>query len=386
MNEHGHEMTPDDLVQETAPAQTAGPAAHAEQQRAGRTVSSRQAFIILAIVLAITLVGLVIYLLLSLRPHSLGQRGGQPVEGIAPLFTIEGPGTKPNPTFKRPLGVAFAPNGRIYVSDTGNNRICVFDANGGFLREWGGFGVAKPAPGGTYSWKPGRLNFPDGVSVDENGDVYVADFRNDSIEVFNGDGAFLRRFPDPSKQTGKGGSGQDGKGIAVTAVCAKGGKVYATDTYQVFVFSSDGTLLRQFGKPGSGPGDLDHPNGIAVADDGTIYVSDSNHARITAFDPDGKVKWNVGRIPGGKNDTSTSDFQLPRGIAVGPDASVYVIDVFGFDIVKVSPRGTVLGHFGTRGTVPAEFNFPNAISVVGNTLAVADKENDRVQVVKLVSQ
>ncbi len=354
--------------------------------RRGLYLTPKQAFIGLAIALMLALIGLLAYVYFLLQPRVLGQRGGAVSEGIQPLFTVEGPGKGAQPTFNRPLGVAFGDGGRIYVADTGNNRICVFDSNGGYLKEWGGFGVAKPAPGGTHSWKPGKLNFPAGIATDTRGDVYVADFRNDCVEVFDAEGKWLRRFPDPAKPVGRGSSGQDGRGIAVTAVAVKGGRVYATDTYQVFVFTTDGKLLSQFGKPGRGPGDLDHPNGIAVADDGTIYVSDSNHARVTAFTADGKPKWNIGRIPASMNDTSPSAFQLPRGIALTPGGDAIVVDVFAFGLVRLSPAGKVVATYGTRGVAPGEFNFPNSVSMAGNTLAVADKENNRVQVLRLVKR
>jgi hypothetical protein len=357
-----------------------------EPKPRGLYLTPRQAFIGLAVVLIVALLALLAYLLYLLQPHGLGQRGGAAVDGIQPLFTIQGPGTGKQPTFDRPLGVTFGADGRIYIADTGNNRVCMFDRNGGFLKEWGGFGVAKPAPGGVFSWKPGKLNFPDGIAAAENGDVYVADFRNDCVEVFDKDGKWLRRFPDPTKPVGKGSSGQDGRGIAVTAVAVKAGKVYATDTYQVFVFTTEGKLLSQFGKPGSGPGDIDHPNGIAVADDGTIYVADSNHARVTAFTPEGKPKWNAGRIPAGMNDTSTAAFELPRGIGVLPGGDLIVVDVFAFDLVRLSPAGKVTANYGSRGVDPGQFNFPNSVSVVGSTLAVADKENNRIEVLRLAKQ
>lgn len=374
----------EDLVQEPA-VELAVPGAPAPRPpKAGLT--PRQAFGALAIVLALVLIALLVYLSYLLRPHALVQRGGQPVEGIQPLFVIQGPGTGPQPTFQRPLGVAYGPNGNIYVTDTGNNRVCVFDRNGGFLRSWGGFGVAKPAPGGVYSWKPGRLNFPDGIAVGDDGSVYVADFYNDCIEVFDSTGSWIRRFPDPMKPVGKGSSGHDGRGIAVTDVAVVGGKVYATDTYQVFVFDTSGKLLEQFGKPGSGPGDLDHPNGVTASADGDIYVSDSNHARVTAFTPAGTAKWNVGRIPAGINDTSTAPLQLPRGLAQLPNGDLVVVDTLAFDLVTISPQGKVLSSYGQRGVAPGEFNFPNDVSVLGSTLAVSDKENNRVQVLKLVAQ
>lgn len=374
----------ENVAPEAAPTEN-GPAPAAAPRR-GLYITPRQAFGALAVALALALIALIAYLLYILQPHSLGVRGGATVDGIKPLFTIEGPGAGKYPTFNRPLGVTFGSDGRIYVSDTGNNRVCMFDANGDFIKEWGTFGVAKPAKGGVYSWQPGRFNFPDGIAADEQGDVYVADFRNDSIQVFDRDGRFLRRFPDPTKPVGRGSSGQEGTGIAVTSVAVAGGKVYATDTYQVFVFTTAGKVLEQFGKPGRGKGDLDHPNGVAAAPNGTIYVSDSNHARVTAFDASGTPLWNAGRIPAGMNDTSSAEFDLPRGLAVMSDGSVVVVDVFGFDLVKLSPAGKVLGKYGSRGVEPGQFNFPNDVSSLGTKLAVADKENNRVQVLQLVNQ
>ncbi len=58
-----------------------------------------------------------------------------------PVLAIPGPGKGDAPEFARPLAAAWAPNGDIYVSDTGNGRICVFTGAGRFVRE---FGRAKP--------------------------------------------------------------------------------------------------------------------------------------------------------------------------------------------------------------------------------------------------
>jgi tripartite motif-containing protein 71 len=357
-----------------------------EEPTRGFYLTPRQAFGCMAAALALLLVALLLYLLYFLQPKNLGSTGGETSEGIEPLMAIEGPGVGTHPAFDRPQGAAFDNQGRIWVSDTGNDRLVVFGSDGRFLFELGGFGVAKPAPGGTFSWKEGRLNFPLGIAIDELGNAYVADFRNDQIQVFDESGRFVRRFPDNRKRTGKGSSGQDGAGIAVTAVAVRGDEVYATDTYQVFVFSKDGTLLRQFGKPGRGPGDLDHPNGVAAADDGTVYVSDSNHSRVIAFSPEGKPKWSVGRIPASMNDTSTGDLDLPRGLAVLGNGDILVVDTFSFELVRISKDGKVLARYGARGVDPGQFNFPNSVSVLGDRLLVSDKENNRVQVLRLVKR
>jgi tripartite motif-containing protein 71 len=355
--------------------------------RRGLYLTPRQAFAGIAIVLGVLLVALLVYALFFMgKGGGLLTRGGDEQAGIRPLFVIDGPGKGVYPRFDRPMGAAFGLDGRIYVTDTGHNRVCVFDSSGAFLFEFGTFGVAKPLPGAKNTWAPGRINYPVGIDVDQDGSVYVADFRNDQIQVFDPEGKPLRSFPDPQKSVGKGSSGQDGTGIAVTDVAVRGGKVYATDTFQVFVFNADGSLARQFGKPGLAPGDLDHPNGVAVGEDGTVYVSDSNHARVTAFTSEGKLKWNLGRPPSTSADATSSVFSLPRGITALDSGDLVVVDAFNFDLARVSAAGKLVGRYGERGVEPGQFNFPNDVDALGNRLVVADKENNRVQVVEIVTE
>lgn len=290
-------------------------------------LTPRQMFIILAVVLSLVLIALIVYLLYFLgRPESLITADAK--QGVQPVWQVYGPGTGDTPLFDRPMGVAVGNEGRMYVTDSRNNRVCVFDSSGRFLFEFGGFGVAKPLPGAKNSYEPGRLNFPVGIDTDYEGNVYVASFRNDSIEVFDADGKPLRRFPDPGKVVGKGSSGQDGTGIAVTDVAVFEDRVYATDQYQIFAFTLEGEFITQWGKPGTGSGDLDHPNGIAVGKDGTVYVSDSNHARVTAFTPDGEPLWNFGEPRESAEVSMTTPtvaptIELPRGLAVAEDGSVW---------------------------------------------------------------
>jgi sugar lactone lactonase YvrE len=355
----------------------------------GYHLTPRQAFTAIAVALAGLLVGLVVYLVFFLGGGpGLSTRGGDVKAGIRPVLTIEGPGVGAFPRFERPMGAAFGIDGRIYVSDTGHNRVCVFDSDGRFLFEFGRFGVGKPLPGARNTAKADSLNYPVGISTDENGTVYVASFRNDQIAVFDPDGKPLRAFPDNKAPTGQGSSGQDGQGIAVTDVSVRGGKVYATDTYQVFVFDLAGTVLAQFGKPGVGPGDLDHPNGVTADSKGRVWVSDSNHARVSVFGPENRVLFNVGKVPSGSGDgtptTPGSVMSLPRGITTLDDASAIVVDAFNFELVHIAPTGEVIGRYGERGVAPGQFNFPNDVDAAGSLLLVTDKENNRVQVVELV--
>lgn len=350
----------------------------------GVHLTPRQSFLLLAGVLATLLIGLIVYLLMFLSPAGFTSPGGELKSGIKPLLTINGPGRGDKPEFDRPLGVAFGSDGRIYVADTGNNRVCVFSKGGKYLFEFGSFGVAKPLPGAKETWTEGAMNFPIGIDVDSDDNVYVANFRNDQIDVYDRDGKWLRRFPDPLTSVGKGASGQDGLGVACTDVAVRGDEVYVTDTYQIIVFKRDGTYLRQFGMPGSGPTGLDHPNGIDVGPDGTIYVSDSNHNRVMAFEKDGTPVWQLGeQVSDTSTETADYDFGLPRGLTVIDSGAVVVVDSFEFDLATVSSEGKILGRYGTRGVEPGQFNFPNGIDDDGRRLVVADKENNRVTVLEL---
>lgn len=338
-------------------------------------------------------VAAVLLILLAFLSYTLAQIlssdgrliGLSPIAGVQPVMIIEGPGAGQYPFFESPMGVAVGKGNRIYVADAGNDRVCAFGTNGRFLFEFGGTGVDKPLPGGVRSWVPGRLNFPVGIDADKQGNLYVADFRNDCIRVFDADGVYLRSFPDNKRTVGRGGSGQDGTGIAVTDVSVVEDRVYATDRYQVLVFSLEGELLGQYGRPGRGELEFDHPNGIAATPSGQTFVSDSNNARIVCLGGDARQLWSVGSTPPGPDPRADAGpFGLPRGLAVLSSGTVVVADAFNFGIMTISPDGSQVKTFGVRGSEPGTFDFPNDVDAMGDTLVVADKGNNRVQLVKLV--
>lgn len=361
-------------LEESRDAASTGGVEEAAQKRLMTLV-----FTVLALMLA-GLIVLVLFLTGRAEPGYAFRANGFELKWIR---SVRGPGQGNRPRFDRPLGVATAKDGTVFVADSGNDRICVFSPDGEFLREWGGHGIAKPARGARATWEPGLLNYPVGVDVGDDGLVYVADFRNDQICVFKQDGTFVRAFPSPRTSTGMGSSGQDGTGIAVTDVAARDGFVYATDTYQVFVFTDRGKFVRQFGKPGSGLTDLDHPAGVA-ADGGGVYVSDSNHQRLTAFSKTGDPRWST------KRSTETSagarskkGLVLPRGLALNDDGRIIVADAFGQSLVIFDDDGRQITKLGERGTSAGRFNFPADVAWVGDRIVVADKENNRVQLFQL---
>jgi DNA-binding beta-propeller fold protein YncE len=183
-------------------------------------------------------------------------------------------------------------------------------------------GVTNMFEGGRGSGK-GEFDLPRGMCVDGNGNILVADTNNGRIEKF----------------------------------------------------SPTGNFLNVIASKGSGHGQLGEPNGIAVDRSGNIYVAEvaSNH-RVQKFAPDGTfiAEWKG----------PDAGFYGPRGIAIGPDDSVYVVDQGRARIVRLSPDGQVLTVWGSKGNGDGQFDDHTSVAVdpTTNKVYVADPRNKRIQV------
>jgi tripartite motif-containing protein 71 len=356
----------------------------------GRTLLTRRNLHALNAALGVALVVAVAVMLWYFSSRGFVTRGGDAVAGLRPVLAIAGPGRGQYPEFTRPMDAAFGPQGRIYALDTGSNRVVVFGPTGRYEFEFGGFGAARPFPGYEATWEEGLMNHPVGIDVDEDGTVYVADFRNDQIQVFDSEGAFVRRFPDPGQAAGDGTSAQDRAGIAVTDVAVGNGLVFAAEAHRVVVFTVDGEFVRQFGSAGSGPVEFDGLTGLDVTDDGVVFVADSGNSRIQALSAEGEFLWSVGRPRNEDGESapvetaSPYEFGLPQSIAVMGDGSIAVLDALESTIVLLSRDGQLIGRYGERGSAPGQMGGPSSIYALGDRILVSDTENDRIQVLALV--
>ena len=191
----------------------------------------------------------------------------------------------------------------------------------------------------------------------------MADSFNHRVQVFDKNGRFLQTWGSLGKQNGQFNSPA---GIAVD----NDGAVYIADTnnHRIQQFASDGSFVKAWGSYGSEDGQLTFPNAIAVNSDGLIYVADTFNNRVVVFDENGRFQQSWG------------DLSFPHGLAVDDDDNVYVADTFQHRIVKYSSDGTLLSEWGGAGSGEGSFNRPHAIAADHNNhIYVADTNNQQIQ-------
>ena len=257
-----------------------------------------------------------------------------------------------NSQFKGPVAPAVAPNGNVYVTDPGNDRVQYFSSTGAFL---GSFGTA-----GTGL---GQLESPADVAVDAAGTVYVVDAINNDVQSFGPGGGFLGSF---------GTDTNDKFGYAFGVAVDRNGNVYASDfnSDRVEIFNHLGALVSTFGSPGGANGDFNAPGFLAFGPTGLVYVPDTGNNRVEIFSSTGVYQSTF---------RNTGDF-APVGVAVGPTGIVYVTDIDYPRVEVFSSTGVYQSTFGTKGTGNGQFENLQGIAVSPNGMVyVTDEENNQVQ-------
>jgi DNA-binding beta-propeller fold protein YncE len=174
----------------------------------------------------------------------------------------------------RPSGIALDSKNRfLYVADVVKNQVAVFDAdNFKRLRSIGG---PSAQVGGE---EPGTFARPTNVAVDSDGKVYVSDTINNRIQIFDADGDFLSMFGRPGD--GPGFFGRP-KGLAVDRDGHVW--VADTSMDRVQVFDHEGRVAAYFGIHGTLPGQFILPTGIAIDKKNRVIVSEQFKGRIQLF-------------------------------------------------------------------------------------------------------
>lgn len=370
--------TPTEPLQEELPEELA-PEEPSEDRSTRRLLV---AMLVILGVAAIALLGLLLWLLRpGPAPPAPSGPAGYPIHVVT---EITGHGTAPADLIRTPLGVAFDDEGNLWIANTGQSRVDVYRPDGTFLRSVGG----TPGPGALYT--------PYGIAQDpDTGRVYVADYAGRSVLVYSPTGGYVDRFPAADQDLGV--FGPDG--FTPYDVQVMGGRIVVSSNDGLYFFDQGGHVVARWGYTYRGEnvrgvelGMFNFPDAFVVDEaHGRVYVADTLNRRIVALDAQGRWLW-VSGLPDAKG-RIRGFWQLPRGIELGPDGNLYVVDTFRFDqkgmgtghIVVLSPEGELLSEFGRAGNGTGEFSFPEhlAYSPVDDLWAIADRENQRVVVFRL---
>jgi DNA-binding beta-propeller fold protein YncE len=280
--------------------------------------------------------------------------------------------------FNHPRGVAVDRDGNVYVVDSDNHRIQVFDGNGAFLRVWGsqcnlaeGHGCADLDGDGPMAYGDGQFQEPWGITVSDDGRVYVADTWNHRIQVFDREGTFLSKWGTYGQTDSAETLLYGPRDIAVDAL----GRVFVTDTgnKRVAVFDRDGNYLDQWGSEGILPGSFSEPVGIDQFS-GDLYVADTWNQRVQVFDSDFGFlgEWPVEAWYG------ESVVNKPY-LAVDGEGRVYITDPEGYRVAVFGGEGELLATFGRYGFDETSFSLPTGIDVDDEGyIYVTDTDGQRV--------
>ena len=304
------------------------------------------------------------FFMVPLRGTGIVASGGEATGPFKFYFSIYGPGSGNEPEFLRPYDVALDDLGNIFVTDIDAHRVVVFNRFGRYLFQFGGGGMAKPPGGVKATWQPGFFLYPAGIDIDIAGNVYVVDSGNRRINVYDTKGNFKNYLPEDKspvtlnmplmvKATGKevyvtdrgrvvvfskdgkflrniGKSGREQgelsgpDGITVD----DDGNVYVADGLNMTLqaYDKEGNLKWVVGKPPTSIREGDRrfglPCGLAITSENAVLVADAFHHTIHAFNiEDGERLAEVGGL-GPDNGL----FRFPRGLTIGPNDVIYIAD------------------------------------------------------------
>ncbi|MBT3205390.1 MAG: 6-bladed beta-propeller [Gammaproteobacteria bacterium] len=267
-----------------------------------------------------------------------------------------------NNVLTSPYGVHSNSNGKVFVTDTGNSGLVVFDLIQNTVSHWGKSGS-------------GLLTKALGITSDTQGNVYVSDTYDKRIVVFDKDGNYLNAF-----------GGKDvlviPSGLAFNDTTQQ---LFVADAKknQILVFDNQGKIQFTIGEKGNEPGKFNFPTNISLnKENSLLFVADSMNFRVQVFKMDGTFVDTFG-----VNGNRPGDFSRLKGIGLDTEGHVYAVDAAFNNFQILDQAGKLLLAVG-RASVEADgFYLPTGLHVDrNNKIFVADQYNQRIQMFQYLGE
>lgn len=253
--------------------------------------------------------------------------------------------------FSTPSGLAIGADGTVFVADTGSHRILSIDPAGA-VSTLAGDGTPGDADGPAFQ---ARFNGPIGIAVAPDGRLVVADTYNDRIRVIERDGTVttLAGCAQPGAMDGKGdeASFDTPTGLAIDAR----GTIYVADTGNGVVRTLD--MTGQVITPAWAHGDgFFRPLGVAVGDAGEVYVADEG-GRIVVIRPTGAIRTLAGATAGFRDGNgSVARFRRPSGLALLHAGHLVVADAGNALVRRVTATSQLTDRVPTSPAIRPQFD------------------------------
>lgn len=252
--------------------------------------------------------------------------------------------------FNGPSGIAVDRSGNVYVADVFNHMIRMISPSGA-VRTFAGNG--QPGSADDTNGLRASFHFPVDLAIDKAGNLYVADEGNNKIRKITPSGAV-------SSFAGNGYMGSFDSKVGITATFNQPNGIAIDDKGNLYIADQLNHIIRKItaagavstlaGSGAAGSADnnvgmmasFNHPRGIAVDKAGNVYVGDVANQKIRKISPSGAVSTLSGSGAAGSQDNtngSLAGFYFPNGLAADNSGNLFVADALNNKIRKIELKG-----------------------------------------------
>jgi tripartite motif-containing protein 71 len=264
-----------------------------------------------------------------------------------------------------PEGIAVDADGEVFIADTGNHRILVWTAAGKPLRSIGSFGSLA-------NWRnPPQFNHPTGMLLLPMKRMYVADSLNHRIVVVDEQGQVANHWGEQGR-----GDGQFDRPRELALDRFNNVWVLDSGNSRVQVFGGPGSFKGTWGSFGKEAGRLKYPLGFALNMIDQCIVADTENYRYQVFNDQGAPVTQFGWLGDGPG-----QFKEPGGVAITPTGLIAIVDGTNARVVFLNNRFEPIGDWRTDSTVPATKEAPRFRGIASDRqglLYLTDMANHRV--------